>query len=42
MQKFLRPLANQMGFWLVYEIDDATFGDDIPKYNKGQAAFAPP
>lgn len=41
MQKFLRPLADQLGIWLVYEIDDVLVYDEIPKYNCARGAYAP-
>lgn len=41
VQKFLRPLADQLGMWLVYEIDDVLVYDEIPKYNCARQAYAP-
>ena len=37
--KFLKPLSEQFGFWLVYEIDDVITYEDIPKYNMGRKAY---
>lgn len=39
--KFLKPLCDQLGIWLVYEIDDVLIYDDIPKYNLAREAFNP-
>lgn len=33
VKNFLKPLADQLGMWLVYEIDDLLIYDEIPKYN---------
>ena len=40
--KFLRQLANQNNFRLIYEIDDISFAEDIPDYNKYKTAFTDP
>ena len=40
--KFLRQLANQNNFRLIYEIDDICFAEDIPDYNKYKTAFTDP
>ena len=37
--KFLKPLMERNHGWLVYAIDDNMSDHDIPKYNKGRAAF---
>lgn len=37
--KFLKPLSDQFGFWLVYEIDDVISHDEIPPYNMGRKAY---
>jgi O-antigen biosynthesis protein len=37
--KFLKSLQPQIGFRLVYEIDDIVFREDIPEYNKFKFAF---
>lgn len=37
--KFLKPLSQRYGFWLVYEIDDVIHMDDIPTYNSGWATY---
>lgn len=41
VKKFLKPLCDQLGIWLVYEIDDVLLYDEIPKYNIARAAFNP-
>ena len=40
--KFLRKLADQLNFRLIYEIDDICFSEDIPDYNKYKTAFTDP
>ena len=40
--KFLREMANQQNFRLIYEIDDICFAEDIPDYNKYKTAFTDP
>jgi len=40
--KFLKEVQQQIGFRLVYEIDDLVFHEDIPEYNKFKPAFADP
>jgi hypothetical protein len=40
--KFLKELSKQMGFRLIYEIDDLVFSEDIPEYNKFKPAFTDP
>lgn len=37
--KFLKPLSESLGFWLVYEIDDVIAHDDIPAYNMARDTF---
>ena len=37
--KFLAPLSNSIGFWLIYEIDDVIGYEDIPAYNHSRKAF---
>lgn len=37
--QFLKPLSDQIGFWLRWEVDDVIFHEDIPPYNMGRAAF---
>jgi len=37
--KNLRKASDDMGFKLVYEIDDIVFKDDIPDFNKAKSAF---
>lgn len=41
IKKFLKPLCDQLGIWLVYEIDDVLLYDEIPKYNLAKEAFNP-
>ena len=40
--KWLRKLADQQGFRIIYEIDDICFHEDIPDYNKYKTAFTDP
>jgi hypothetical protein len=40
--EFLKQLSGQMGFKLIYEIDDLVFSEDIPEYNKFKPAFTDP
>jgi glycosyltransferase involved in cell wall biosynthesis len=40
--KFLKEVQQQIGFRLIYEIDDLVFHEDIPEYNKFKPAFADP
>lgn len=40
--KFLKEVQKQVGFRLVYEIDDIVFSEDIPEYNKFKPAFTDP
>lgn len=40
--KFLRQVADQQGFRIIYEIDDIIFSEDIPDYNKFKPAFVDP
>lgn len=37
--KFIVPLSNQTGMWVVYNVDDAIHKDDIPKYNQAWHAY---
>jgi len=37
--KFLKPLADQFGIYIVYEIDDVITHDEIPPYNIGRKAY---
>lgn len=37
--EFLKQLSGQIGFRLIYEIDDIMFHEDIPEYNKFKPAF---
>jgi hypothetical protein len=41
LKKFLKPLSEQLGFTIAYEIDDVLVYDDIPNYNIAKAAFNP-
>lgn len=40
--KFLTEIKKQVGFRLIYEIDDIVFYEDIPEYNKYKPAFVSP
>lgn len=40
--KFLTEVKKQVGFRLIYEIDDIVFHEDIPEYNKFKPAFTDP
>lgn len=40
--KFLKEVSKQIGFRLIYEIDDVVFSEDIPDYNKYKPAFTDP
>ena len=40
--KFLKEVSKQIGFRLIYEIDDIVFSEDIPEYNKYKPAFTDP
>lgn len=40
--KFLKEVSKQVGFRLIYEIDDVVFSEDIPEYNKYKPAFTDP
>jgi hypothetical protein len=37
--KFLKDVQRQIGFKIIYEIDDVVFREDIPDYNKFKSAF---
>jgi glycosyltransferase involved in cell wall biosynthesis len=39
---FLKEVQKQVGFKLIYEIDDLVFHEDIPEYNKFKPAFTDP
>ncbi len=39
MKEFLRPLADQIGMWLIYEIDDLLIYNEIPDYNMAKPYF---
>jgi hypothetical protein len=39
--RFLKELQKQIGFRLLFEIDDIMFSEDIPDYNKFKVAFVP-
>lgn len=41
MKQFLKPLSQKLGFWLVYEIDDVLFYDQIPAYNVAKPHYHP-
>lgn len=38
--KFLAPLSQSIGFWLIYELDDVIKYEDIPSYNHAKKAFS--
>jgi glycosyltransferase involved in cell wall biosynthesis len=40
--KFLKEVSKQVGFRIIYEIDDLVFSEDIPDYNKFKPAFTDP
>lgn len=40
LKSFLKPLADQLGMWLVYEIDDLLIYDEIPAYNIAKPHYA--
>lgn len=40
--KFLKSHSKELGFKLIYEIDDIIFKDDIPVYNRCRKAFENP
>mgnify|MGYP003110659044 FL=1 len=37
--RYLKQISSQVGFRLIYEIDDLAFREDIPDYNKYKFAF---
>lgn len=37
--RFLKPVADAFGFWLVYEIDDVVLHDDMPDYNQSKKSY---
>ena len=41
IKNFLRPIADTIGMWLVYEIDDVLTYEDIPDYNIAKPFFSP-
>lgn len=40
--KFLRRICDQTGMRMIYEIDDISFKEDIPDYNRFKPAFSDP
>lgn len=40
VKNFLKPLADQLGIWLIYEIDDLLIYDEIPAYNLAKPHYA--
>lgn len=41
VKEFLKPLSQQIGMFLVYEIDDVLVYDEIPNYNIAKPAYSP-
>ena len=39
--KMLKEISKQVGFKIIYEIDDIVFREDIPLYNRNRDAFTP-
>jgi hypothetical protein len=39
--RFLKKCSDVIGFWLVYEIDDVIFHEDIPNFNVAKAKYFP-
>lgn len=39
---FFKPVMDNNGGWLIYEIDDNMSSEFIPKFNRGRIAFEPP
>lgn len=39
---FLIPLSKEIGFWLIYEIDDVAVYEDIPPWNSGRKVYENP
>jgi hypothetical protein len=37
--KFLKQVSKQVGFKIIYEVDDVVFREDIPDYNRNKDAF---
>lgn len=40
MTKVLRPIADMLGAWIIYEIDDVLIYEDIPDYNMAKPYFS--
>jgi glycosyltransferase involved in cell wall biosynthesis len=40
--QFLKEISKEIGFRVIYEIDDLVFSEDIPDYNKYKPAFTDP
>lgn len=38
--KFLKPLSDRMGFWIVLDVDDCLCHEDIPQYNLAREFFS--
>lgn len=38
--EFLKSIQPEMGFKIIYEVDDVVFHEEIPDYNSGKPAFA--
>src|SRR5574344_1486378 len=41
VEKFLKPLSDRYGFWIIMDVDDCLIYDDIPKYNIARETFNP-
>lgn len=37
--RYIMPMSRQWGSWIVYNIDDCIYKDDIPRYNKAWEAY---
>ena len=40
--EFLKGIQSQLGFKIIYEVDDVVFAEDIPDFNKFKGAFTSP
>ena len=39
LERFLKPLSDRLGFWIVMDVDDCLCHDDIPPYNVAKSAI---